>query len=203
VTRIDLHPARLLPADPSRRDVARRLYQEVRGLPIVSPHGHVDPALLLDDEPLEVGDALVEGQARHGLVSELGVEAHHVGVFELIDEGKRIADGWEQEVATRFVGLGLERDAQLIALLDGVVAQQVHGLGVAIEGSANRLGGVHLAALPATPEYEDLGAELDGGGCLLDGEPPWPRSCRTRDSAGCQGDNARAGPPRCAGRRRE
>jgi len=112
----------------------------------------VDPALLLDDEPFEVGDALVEGQDRHGLVSELGVGADHVGVFELIDEGKRMADGWEQEVATRFVGLGLERHAQLIALLDGVVAQQVHGLGVAIEGSANRLGGGHLAALPATPE---------------------------------------------------
>jgi glucuronate isomerase len=51
VTRIDLHPDRLFPANPSRRDVARRLYQEVRGLPIVAPHGHVDPVVLLDDEP--------------------------------------------------------------------------------------------------------------------------------------------------------
>ena len=43
VTRIDLHPDRLLPADPARRDVARRLYQEVRGLPIVRPTGTWTP----------------------------------------------------------------------------------------------------------------------------------------------------------------
>lgn len=46
-----LHPDRLFPADPAARDVARRLYGEVRDLPIVSPHGHVDPRLLLDDVP--------------------------------------------------------------------------------------------------------------------------------------------------------
>ena len=33
------------------RAIARRLYEAVRALPIVSPHGHVDPRLLLDDEP--------------------------------------------------------------------------------------------------------------------------------------------------------
>ncbi|HET6550935.1 MAG TPA: glucuronate isomerase [Solirubrobacter sp.] len=46
-----LHPDRLLPVDPDTRAVARRLYEAIRDLPIVSPHGHVDPRLLLDDEP--------------------------------------------------------------------------------------------------------------------------------------------------------
>ena len=46
-----LHDDRLLPADPSVRAVARRLYDAVRELPIISPHGHVDPRILLDDEP--------------------------------------------------------------------------------------------------------------------------------------------------------
>ncbi len=46
-----LHPDRLLPAEPGVRDIARRLYETVRDLPIVSPHGHVDPHLLLDDPP--------------------------------------------------------------------------------------------------------------------------------------------------------
>jgi len=46
-----LHRDRLLPVDPAERDVARRLYDAVRDLPIVSPHGHVDPRLLLDNEP--------------------------------------------------------------------------------------------------------------------------------------------------------
>jgi glucuronate isomerase len=58
VTLIDLHPDRLLPAEPSQRAVARRLYQEVRELPIVSPHGHVDPALLLEDQPFDNPAAL-------------------------------------------------------------------------------------------------------------------------------------------------
>ncbi|MFI7542430.1 glucuronate isomerase [Actinoplanes sp. NPDC049599] len=48
---LTLHPDRLLPADPGVRPVARRLYAAVRDLPIVSPHGHVDPRVLLDDEP--------------------------------------------------------------------------------------------------------------------------------------------------------
>jgi len=45
-----LHPDRLLPVDPTERDIARRLYDAVRDLPIISPHGHVDPRLLVDDE---------------------------------------------------------------------------------------------------------------------------------------------------------
>ncbi|WP_306204682.1 glucuronate isomerase [Actinoplanes sp. RD1] len=45
------HPDRLLPPDPAVRDIARRLYTAVRDLPIISPHGHVDPRLLLDDLP--------------------------------------------------------------------------------------------------------------------------------------------------------
>ena len=44
-------PDRLLPADPAVRDIARRLYGAVRDLPIISPNGHVDPQMLLDDVP--------------------------------------------------------------------------------------------------------------------------------------------------------
>ena len=46
-----VHPDRLLPADASVREIARRLYRTVRDLPIISPHGHVDPQMLLDDVP--------------------------------------------------------------------------------------------------------------------------------------------------------
>lgn len=45
------HPDRLLPAEPGVRAVARRLYEAVRDLPILSPHGHVDARLLVDDAP--------------------------------------------------------------------------------------------------------------------------------------------------------
>ena len=46
-----LHADRLLPVEPGVRSLARRIYAETRDLPIVSPHGHVDARLLLDDEP--------------------------------------------------------------------------------------------------------------------------------------------------------
>jgi len=46
-----LHPDRLLPTDPTERSIARRLYEQVRDLPVLSPHGHVDPQILLDDRP--------------------------------------------------------------------------------------------------------------------------------------------------------
>jgi glucuronate isomerase len=43
------HQDRLLPADPGVRAIARRLYAEVRDLPILSPHGHVNAALFAED----------------------------------------------------------------------------------------------------------------------------------------------------------
>ena len=42
---------RLFPADASARPIARRLYEGVRDLPIVSPHGHTDPRWYAEDQP--------------------------------------------------------------------------------------------------------------------------------------------------------
>jgi glucuronate isomerase len=50
-TGLRLHPDRLLPADPGVRTLARQLYDAVRELPLICPHGHVDPRLLLDNAP--------------------------------------------------------------------------------------------------------------------------------------------------------
>ncbi|GAA3921667.1 glucuronate isomerase [Actinoplanes auranticolor] len=41
----------LFAAEPRQRDIARELYTFAAGLPLISPHGHVDPGLLADDEP--------------------------------------------------------------------------------------------------------------------------------------------------------
>src|SRR5579872_2377904 len=46
-----LHPDRLFPADPGTRAIARRLYNTVRALPILSPHGHTDPRWFADNAP--------------------------------------------------------------------------------------------------------------------------------------------------------
>ncbi len=48
---LDLHPDRFFDPDPSIRRIARTLYEEVRDLPLVCPHGHVPPELLDRNEP--------------------------------------------------------------------------------------------------------------------------------------------------------
>jgi glucuronate isomerase len=47
VTRADL----LFPSEPTQRAIARELYALAKDQPIISPHGHVDPAILADDAP--------------------------------------------------------------------------------------------------------------------------------------------------------
>ena len=45
-----LHEDRLFPVDEKTRGIARELYQSVRDLPIISPHGHTDPRWFAYDE---------------------------------------------------------------------------------------------------------------------------------------------------------
>ncbi|MBY8873746.1 glucuronate isomerase [Micromonospora sp. PLK6-60] len=44
-------PDLLLPAEPRQRAIARDLHALVADRPLISPHGHVDPAVLADDAP--------------------------------------------------------------------------------------------------------------------------------------------------------
>ena len=54
-----MHEDRLFPADRAERAIARRLYAEVAGLPILSPHGHTDPAWFAGDQPFADPAALL------------------------------------------------------------------------------------------------------------------------------------------------
>ncbi|WP_421853355.1 glucuronate isomerase [Oricola sp.] len=46
-----LHPDRLFSPDPSARAIAREIHAGIRDLPIISPHGHCDPAWFAADAP--------------------------------------------------------------------------------------------------------------------------------------------------------
>jgi glucuronate isomerase len=46
-----IHPDRLFPADPGTRQIAKALYESVRALPIVSPHGHTQASWFAKNEP--------------------------------------------------------------------------------------------------------------------------------------------------------
>ncbi len=54
-----LHEDRYFDPNPVVRDIARGLYQHVAGLPLVCPHGHVDPKMLADDAPFPDPAALL------------------------------------------------------------------------------------------------------------------------------------------------
>lgn len=53
------HPDRLLPADPGTRSIARSLLGRVQDLPIISPHGHVDAAVIEQNTPFPDPAALL------------------------------------------------------------------------------------------------------------------------------------------------
>jgi len=54
-----LNPDRFFDPDSSVRRVARALYEETRALPIVSPHGHVDPRILAENAPFAEPASLI------------------------------------------------------------------------------------------------------------------------------------------------
>jgi glucuronate isomerase len=54
-----LHADRFFDSDPAIRRAARALYEETRDLPLVCPHGHVEPSLLADNDPFPEPTALL------------------------------------------------------------------------------------------------------------------------------------------------
>jgi glucuronate isomerase len=55
----ELHEDRYFDPDPVVRRIAHTLYEETRALPLVCPHGHVDPRLLAEDKPFPEPTALL------------------------------------------------------------------------------------------------------------------------------------------------
>jgi glucuronate isomerase len=54
-----LHPDRYFDPDPAIRRAAREVYEETSDLPLVCPHGHVDPSLLAEDRAFPEPAALL------------------------------------------------------------------------------------------------------------------------------------------------
>ena len=90
-----LHPDRLLPADPTTRGIARRLYAAVRDLPIISPHGHVPPEWIAEDSPFGNPTSLLISPDHYvtRLLHAHGValESLGAGAMPLTPDGSRTA----------------------------------------------------------------------------------------------------------------
>lgn len=77
------HPDRLFPADPKTRDITRELYEAVKDLPIISPHGHVPVEWLADDIPFSDPTSLLltpDHYTNRMLHGAAGVELSELGV---------------------------------------------------------------------------------------------------------------------------
>jgi glucuronate isomerase len=91
-------PDRLFPADPGVRALARRIHEHVAGLAIVSPHGHVDARVLLDNAPFADPASLLISPDHYvfRLLHAAGVPLTDLGVgsYSLTEEQARTA--WRQ-----------------------------------------------------------------------------------------------------------
>src|SRR5271154_5664120 len=83
---------RLFPADGEARSIAARLYETVRDLPILSPHGHTDPRWFACNEPFPNPSALLI-QPDHYIFRMLysqGISMESLGIPQL--DGSENAD---------------------------------------------------------------------------------------------------------------
>ena len=84
---LSLHADRLFPADKTTRDIARRLYQEIRHLPIISPHGHTDPRWFADNLTFENPVSLLLQPDHYVLrmLYSLGLSMEQLGLGQAAD----------------------------------------------------------------------------------------------------------------------
>jgi len=154
----------LLPADPATRAIARALYEEVRGLPIISPHGHTDPVWFARDaawtNPTEL--LLAPDHYLYRMLYSQGVPLDALGVAS--KAGPSSADplqAWRL-FASHY---HLFRGTPSRVWLDHVFAE-LFGIDVALEPATAELYYEHMAAALATPVFrpralfERFGIEL-------------------------------------------
>ena len=160
---LGLHPDRLLPSEPGLRTTARRLYESVKDLPIISPHGHVPAQWLAKDIPfndptslLITPDHYVNRMLHaHGVeLSELGVAQPTLSESQSRDAFRTLCSYWS---AYRGTPVRLWLDTQLGEVFD-----------VKVQPSADTADQIYdqIATCIASPEfkpralYEKFGIEL-------------------------------------------
>lgn len=82
--RLELNADRLFPAEPAVRSIARELYAQVAACPIVSPHGHCDPAWFADNDPFSDPTSLLVTRDHYltRMLYSQGVPLTSLGVSE-------------------------------------------------------------------------------------------------------------------------
>ena len=132
--------------------------------------------------PHGLRDRLVEAQARHRLVRDLGVHPHHVRMLQSGDEREGVAHRGQEDVTTRLVRLRLEGETHPVALVQDVAGQEVQRLGVPRQRVTRVLRRRRLHALTPAPEHvrgsAQLCSQVDVAHHLLHREAPHRRIVR-------------------------
>lgn len=148
-----LSPDRFFAPDPGQRRVARQIYDAIAGLPIVSPHGHVDPTLLADPK------------ATFGTPADLFIIPDHYVFRMLYSQGVPLEtlgiprrDGGSVEADHRKIWQTFAENFYLFrGTPSGVwLAQELYdvfGIKERLNGATAQAAYDELAAKLATPEY--------------------------------------------------
>jgi glucuronate isomerase len=153
-TPLHLDPDRLLPPDTGVRSIARRLYQHVQPLPIISPHGHTDPAWFATNAPFADATQLLLHPDHYLLrmlysqgiaLTALGLEPRGAGGAA---QGAKLRAAWRLFAANYH----LFRGTPSRLWLDYVFAQ-VFGLKVRLDAACADEYYDHINALLATAPF--------------------------------------------------
>ena len=134
--------SRLLPADPNTRAIALDLYERVANRPIISPHGHVPPQLLVDDVPFADPAELFVTKDHYvtRLLHSAGVSLESLGVGEARAEAREVwralavnwhlfagtaAGYWLTEELSSFFGVDEELSADNSDAIFDLIASQL------------------------------------------------------------------------------
>ena len=67
--------------------------------------------------PQRLSDPMHKVQARHLLMANFWINANHLWIVERLDKSERMTDGWQENIAPRFIRLWLDGKLDVIALL--------------------------------------------------------------------------------------
>jgi glucuronate isomerase len=147
-----LHEDRFFDPNPAIRSAARALYEETRELPLICPHGHVDPRLLAENEPFPEPTALliIPDHYIFRMLYSRGVSMESLGV--------PTADGTPVEADPREIW---QRFAERYYLFRGTPTgawfdQELHdlfGIRVKLDAGSGQLIYDQIAERLASPEF--------------------------------------------------
>ena len=93
MSKLVLNEDRLFPADPGTRSIARRLYEGISSLPIISPHGHTDPAWFSTNEHFSNAAELllIPDHYLSRMLYSQGIDLTELGIFAVNRRSDNVA----------------------------------------------------------------------------------------------------------------